>query len=195
MTEILDAKATYPLRGGPCFSLKHRIQRLIWNIVWGLFASWTPPPLHRYRVAILRLFGAKVAWSAHVYSSARIWFPPNLTMGEHSCLGPRVNCYSMASITLKKYAVTSQGAHLCTGMHDIEDPDFQLSAKPIVLEERAWVAAEAFVGPGVTIHQGAVLGARGVLFKDAEAYGVYVGNPAQLVRYRRHPIEITTTTE
>ena len=116
-------------------------------------------------------------------------------MGEHSCLGPRVNCYSMASITLGKYAVTSQGAHLCTGMHDIEDADFQLSAKPIVLEERAWVAAEAFVGPGVTIHQGAVLGARGVLFKDAEAYGVYVGNPAALVRYRSHPIEITTTTE
>jgi hypothetical protein len=42
---------------------------------------------------------------------------------------------------------------------------------------------------------GAVFGACAVLFKDAEAYGVYVGNPAQLVRYRSHPIEITTTTE
>jgi putative colanic acid biosynthesis acetyltransferase WcaF len=90
----------------------------------------------------------------------------------------------MASITLEQHAVASQGAHLCTGLHDIEDPDFQLSARPIVLEERAWVAAEAFVGPGVTIHQGAVLGARGVLFKDAEAWGVYVGNPAVLIRKR-----------
>jgi len=188
MTDILDAQTTKPLLGGACFSLRNRIERVVWNFVWVVFASWTPPPMHRYRVALLRLFGAKVAWSAHVYSSVRIWYPRNLTMSDHACLGPRVNCYSMAHITLAKYAVVSQGAHLCTGMHDIEDPDFQLSARPIVLEERAWVAAEAFVGPGVTIKAGAVLGARGVLFKDAEEYGVYVGNPATFVRLRNRKL-------
>ncbi len=184
MADILDASTTQPLHGGPCFSFRNRLERVVWMCAWFVLASWTPPPMHRYRVALLRLFGAKVSWSAHVYSSARIWYPPNLVMGENSCLGPRVNCYSMALITLEKYAVASQGVHLCTGMHDIDDPDFQLSAKPIVLKERAWVAAEAFIGPGVTVHENAVIGARTVLFKDAEASAIYVGNPAVLIRKR-----------
>jgi len=90
----------------------------------------------------------------------------------------------MALITLEKYAIISQGAHLCTGTHDIEDPDFQLYAKPIHIGTKAWIAAEAFIGPGVTVHDGAVVGARAVLFKDAKSNGVYVGNPATLLRMR-----------
>jgi putative colanic acid biosynthesis acetyltransferase WcaF len=47
------------------------------------------------------------------------------------------------------------------------------------------VAAEAFVGPGVTLGDGAVLGARGVAFADLEPWTVYIGNPMREVRKRR----------
>jgi len=186
MTDILDAKATQPLRGGPCFSLKHRIQRLIWNLVWALFASWTPPPLHRYRIFLLQLFGAKVDRTAHVYGSARIWLPRNLTMDAHSCLGPKVTCYCMANVHLEPYAIVSQGAHLCTGMHDVDDPNFQLITKPIKLCSHSWVAAEAFIGPGVIIAARSVIGARAVVFKNTEINMIYIGNPAQPLRIRKH---------
>jgi putative colanic acid biosynthesis acetyltransferase WcaF len=158
--------------------------RAVWIVTWGLFASWTPAPLHRWRVWLLNVFGANVHPTAHVYGSARVWYPPNLTMAAHSCLGPRVNCYSMAEIRLEEFAVVSQGSHLCAGDHDIEDPDFQLLVKPIMLEAHVWIAAEAFVGPGVTVGESAVVGARAVLLKDAEPRGVYAGNPAQLLRHR-----------
>ena len=78
----------------------------------------------------------------------------------------------MAPITLGEHAIVSQGSHLCSGTHDIDDQHFQLQARPIVIGAHAWVAAEAFVGPGVTIGEAAVLGARAVLFKNAEPYGV-----------------------
>lgn len=146
--------------------------------------SWTPAPFHKLRILVLRLFGAKVDWSAHVYSSVKIWMPTNLTMGPHSCLGPGVDCYCIAAIELGEYAVVSQRSYLCTGMHDIDDPDFQLKAKPIRIGAGAWIAAEAFVGPGVEVGERAVIGARCVLFKDAEPNGVYVGNPALLLRHR-----------
>ncbi len=181
---LLDASKSKPLEGGPSFSLKHRLFRATWIVVWKLLAAWTPPPLHRWRVLLLRAFGARIHPSAHVYGSARIWYPPNLTMGEYSCLGREVNCYCLAPIRLDRNAVTSQGVHLCAGTHDLEDPDFQLVVKPIVIGANAWVAAEAFIGPGVTIGEGAVIGARAVLFKDAEPGGVYVGNPAQLIKRR-----------
>jgi putative colanic acid biosynthesis acetyltransferase WcaF len=183
--DILDARAHRPTEGGPSFSLGHRIYRFFWSATWLLLAAWTPVPLHGWRRLLLRSFGARIDRTANVYPSARIWSPVNLTLEAYACLGPRVNCYSMAPITLGRYALASQGAHLCAGTHDFEDPYFQLVAKPIVIGERAWVAAEAFVGPGVTLGEGAVLGARGVAGKDLDPWTVYAGNPAVAVKPRR----------
>ena len=105
-------------------------------------------------------------------------------MEEQAALGPNVICYCMATIHLKKRAIVSQRATLCAGTHDIDDPEFQLVTKPIVIGENAWVAAEAFVGPGVIVSEGAVLGARGVTFKNLEKMQVYGGNPARKIRAR-----------
>lgn len=183
--ELLDSEVTRPTQGGASYSLKHRGIRIVWMLCWKLLASWTPAPLHRWRIALLKLFGAEVDWSAHVYGSTKIWLPRNLTMGKHACLGPKVNCYSMAMISLEEYAIVSQGAFLCAGTHDVDDQYFQLIAKPILIQTAAWVAAEAFVGPGVTIGAHSVVGARCVAFKNTEANGIYVGNPAKLVRQRQ----------
>lgn len=181
---ILNARSSKPLEGGASFGLCNRIYRSVWILAWLIFASWTPPPFHVWRVFLLRMFGAKVDWSARVYSSVKIWFPPYLVMGPHAVMGPRVICYCQAPISIGEKAVISQGAHLCAGSHDIYDSSFQLITSPIKICRMAWVAAEAFIGPGVTIGEEAVIGARAVLFKDAEPRGVYVGNPAHLIKHR-----------
>jgi len=134
---------------------------------------------------ILRLFGASMHKTAIVRSSARIWWPANLTMDAHSSLGPGSICYNVAPVTLAPFAIVSQGAHLCTAGHNIDQHDFPLTAAPIHIGACAWIAAEAFVGPGVSMAEGAVLGARGVSFRDMEPWIVYAGNPAKAVRQRR----------
>lgn len=134
---------------------------------------------------LLRLFGARVAATANVYGSARIWSPANLVLDDHAAIGPGAIVYSMARITIGAHAVISQRAHLCAGTHDIEDAAFQLHARPIAIGARAWIAAEAFVGPGVTVGTGAVLGARGCAMRDLAAWTVYGGNPASVIRSRR----------
>jgi putative colanic acid biosynthesis acetyltransferase WcaF len=182
---LLNARESKPLEGGASFSLRHRVFRAAWGVAWALLAAWTPAPLHRWRVLLLNLAGAKVHPTAHVYGSAHIWYPPHLRMAPYSCLGPKVNCYNMAPIRLGDKAIVSQGAHLCAGTHDIDDPDHQLVTKPITIGDGAWIAAEAFIGPGVTIGAQAVVGARAVLTKDAEPYGVYIGNPAKWLRDRQ----------
>ncbi len=95
-----------------------------------------------------------------------------------------MDCYCQDRIVIGNKVVISQGTHLCAGSHDITDPNFQLITKPIFIEDYAWVAASAFVGPGVRISEGSVVGARAVIFRDTEEFGVYVGNPAQLVKKR-----------
>lgn len=183
--DILSAEIHNTLESGRSFSFRHRFYRASWNIVWLLLASWTPPQLHGWRRILLRIYGAKIARSAGVYGSARIWYPANLEMGSHSFIGPRVICYCMAKVTMGPYSIVSQGAHICGGTHDIEDRHFQLIVRPIRIGARSWIAAEAFVGPGVTVGDGAVLGARGVAFKDLKPWTVYSGNPARPMKDRK----------
>ncbi|MDB5512836.1 MAG: wcaF [Enterovirga sp.] len=87
-------------------------------------------------------------------------------------------------ILLREVELVSQGAHLCAGSHDIASPDFQLVARPISVGAESWIAAEAFVGPGVTVGEGTVLGARAAAFRDLEPWTVYSGNPASPLKRR-----------
>lgn len=181
---VLEASKTNPVAGGPSFTLRNRLIRIVWRVAWFILASWTPPQFRGWRRLLLRAFGARVAPTADIYSSAQIWLPSNLELGEFTNLGPAANVYCMDKITLEAYASVSQRAHLCAGTHDIDDPHFQLVTRPIVIGKNAWVAAEAFVGPGVRIGEGAVLGARAVTFTDLDSDTVYIGNPAKAVRRR-----------
>lgn len=177
--------ARHPLRGGASFSLGNRVSRLVWQVVWCGLGMWTPTPLHAWRRFLLVSFGADIARTARVYPWVRVWTPRNVRMAQFATLGPGVNCYSMALIELGEYALVSQGAHICAGTHDIDDPGFLLQARSILIGAGAWVAAEAFVGPGVTIGEGAVLGARGVTVRNLAPWSVHAGNPARFVRMRR----------
>lgn len=132
----------------------------------------------------MRLFGAKIASTAHIYGSANIWYPRNLVMKDYATLARQSNCYNMDLVTIGVHGIVSQGAFLCGGSHDVDDPHFQLKVLPIVIGDYAWVAAEALVGPGVTMNEGAVLGARGVTFSDIAPWQIWGGNPAMFIRER-----------
>lgn len=182
---LLDASQSRPLEGGASFSLGNRLMRVLWGLAWLVLARFTPPPLHAWRRLVLRAFGAQVGKGVRVHGSVRIWLPANLELGEQCLIGPGVNLYNQGRIVIGARTVVSQGAHVCASSHDISDPHFQLVLRPIRIGAGAWVAAEAFVGPGVTIGDGAVIGARAAMFEDAEANGVYSGNPAQLIKHRQ----------
>lgn len=180
----LDARATRPLEGGASFSLANRIARVGWGLAWLVLARFTPPPLHAWRRLVLIAFGARVGRGARVHASAAIWLPANLELGEHCLIGPGTRLYNQGTISIGDRTVISQRAHVCASTHDIHDPNFQLILRPIAIGNHCWVAAEAFIGPGVTIGDRAVIGARAALFRDAEPDGVYSGNPATLVKRR-----------
>jgi putative colanic acid biosynthesis acetyltransferase WcaF len=160
------------------FPLSHRLFRVGWSLGWWLLARWTPPPFHPWRRLVLRAFGAQVGRGARVHASVQVWYPPALRIGPGALIGPGVRLYNQGRIEVGARAVLSQRAHLCASSHDIADPRFALRLRPIRVGARAWIAAEAFVGPGVTVGEGAVVAARAALFDAAEPWGVYRGNPA-----------------
>lgn len=167
------------------YSRCNKAKRLLWTIVWTLLARPFPKSmLSGWKRWLLRLFGAKISNTAVVYSSATVFMPWNLVMDDHACLADGVDCYNAAPIHIGINATVSQRAYLCTASHDISDPHHHQIQRPITIADRAWVCAEAFVGPGVTVGEGAVVGARACAYKDVEAWTVVGGNPAKFIKKR-----------
>src|ERR1019366_1548392 len=168
-------------------TLHNKAARGLWLLVWPLLFRPSPTPLFWWRRFLLRLFGAEVGEGAHPYPSARIWAPWNLVMKAESCLASGVDCYSVDKIVLGRDAVVSQRAFLCTATHGHREAGFQLMTGPVVICENAWVAAEAYIGPGVTVGAGAVVGARAVIVRDVPPGATVVGNPARLIARKKEP--------
>ncbi|MBA3315520.1 MAG: putative colanic acid biosynthesis acetyltransferase [Planctomycetaceae bacterium] len=165
-------------------SFLNKLGRVAWGATWLLFFRPSPKPFYAWRRMLLRLFGAKVAVGARVLPSVKIWVPWNLTLGRFTRIGDGVDCYCVGPVTLGDYSTVSQRAFLCGASHDVSDPTMSLVVRPINIGASAWVCAEAFVGPGVTVGKGAVVAARGVAVKDVEPWTVVGGNPVRFLRKR-----------
>lgn len=159
------------------------LQRLLWAAAAPLF-RFSPRPAFGWRRMLLRLFGAEIGLGARVYATTRIRQPWRLTMGAYSAVGEEALVYNLGDISIGECATISQRAHLCAGTHDHRDPALPLLTPPIRVGARAWICAEAFIGPGVTIGEGAVAGARAVVMRDLAPWVVVAGNPARVVRSR-----------
>lgn len=99
-------------------------------------------------------------------------------------MGDRVDCYCVDTIRLGVNATVSQYTFLCTASHDYSRLDMPLITAPITIEANAWVAADVFIGPGVTVGIGAIVGARSTILKDVRPMMVVAGNPPRTLRER-----------
>jgi putative colanic acid biosynthesis acetyltransferase WcaF len=162
----------------------NKARRGAWNFVNLLLLRPSPRIAHGWRRMWLRVFGAQVGRGCLVYPSARVWAPWNLEIAEGAVIGDGAEIYNVAMVRLGRGAVVSQRAFLCTASHDYRCEDFKLIAGAITLGEGAWVAAEAFVGPGVELGAFAVLGARAVATRDVAPNVIAVGMPARPAGHR-----------
>lgn len=169
---------------GPSFSLGNRLLRVVWQLVYTLFFRYSPRPFHEWRSVLLRLFGAKVGKGVHVYPSVKIWAPWNLELNDYAGVGGGAILYSQGKISIGYKAIISQGVHVCTGTHDYTKDGQPLYTMPIVIGPNVWVAAEAFIHPGVVIGEGAVIGARSVVTKSMPEWMVCSGFPCKPLKER-----------
>ena len=168
-----------------CLPLKNKFKRLGWNVCALLFfRPFVGPLFWRWRNLLLRLFGATIGKGSKFIASSKVWEPCNLEIGEYTAIGAGANCYNPGKIVLGSKVVVSQGAYLCAASHDITNPLNPLITAPIHIGSFAWIAAEAFVNMGITIGEGAVVGARAAVFKDVDPWTVVGGNPAKFIKKR-----------
>lgn len=168
-------------------SVKHQMIRFCYSILWFLTVRWIPRSYGMiWKRFLLQLFGAKIAPTAVVYSSAKIYYPANLEMDEYSCIASDVYCYNVDKIRIGKYATVSQMATLCTASHDITSPSHELTTSPIIIKDYAWIGMRAYVNMGVTINNGGVVGATASVYKNVEEWNIVGGNPAKFIKIREY---------
>jgi putative colanic acid biosynthesis acetyltransferase WcaF len=161
--------------------------RTLWACVQATLFRWSPRPLHGFRAWLLRLFGAAIEGPVVIFPTAKVTFPWKLTLAPRSMVGPRVILYNLAPIRLEYGANLSQHTHLCAGSHDFTRWSMPLVTGPIVIGRNAWLGADVFVGPGVTVGELSVVGARSVVVQDLPAGKICVGSPCRPVRDRDVP--------
>lgn len=166
-------------------TLTNKLRRLFWNIsCLILFRPFGLPIFKKWRILVLRLFGAKIGNGCVVHSSVKIWAPWNLIIGDYTAVGPNAELYNPAKIELGSKVTISQYAYLCTASHDFTMNLHPLITEPIIVNDFAWVAAKSFISMGVTIGEGAVVGATASVYKDVEPWTVVGGNPAKFIKKR-----------
>lgn len=168
------------------YSRGEMVRRVSWGLMRPLF-RFSPRPCFGWRRFLLRALGATVGRDVHVYATAMIYFPWELKAGDESAIGEYAFIYNLGQVTIGARATVSHRAHLCAGTHDFTKTDFPLLRPPIRIGEQAWICADAFVGPGVSVGEGAIVGAAAVVTKDVPAWAIVVGNPAKEISHRVSP--------
>jgi len=160
------------------------LKRFIWywkNLV--LFKSSLPWP-NSFKIFTLKFFGAKVGKGVLIKPCVNIKYPWFLEIGNNVWIGEEVWIDNLGKVKIGNNVCLSQGAMLLCGNHNYKKETFDLIVGDITLEDGVWVGAKAAVCPGVTMKSHSILSVGSVLTKDAEAYGIYQGNPAVLVKRR-----------
>ena len=166
------------------WTTQQKIVRVLWGITQATVFRCSPHHFYGWRAWLLRLFGAKLADDVRIRPSVRITIPWNLEIGRDSSIGDFAILYCLGKVILGRSVTISQYAHLCAGTHNATNRAMTLVTSPVTLGDDVWIAADAFVGPGVTVGARSIVGARSGVFKDVPEGVVVGGNPAKFIKNR-----------
>lgn len=166
------------------FRGKGLIYTQLWWFVQGSLFKFSPKFMYGFRCFLLRLFGATIGRRVLIRPSAIVTYPWKLTVGDNSWIGDDAVIYNLGQIDIGSNVAIAHRVYLCTGNHDIDKVTFDIGAKPIVIEDEVWLPNDVFIGPGVTIGRGSVIGARSSVFADMPAGMVCFGYPCVPVKKR-----------
>ncbi len=192
-TERSAAKATaleikaQPDRYSSPWSWRVRYGGALWGLVWVLLFKPSPKPLHGWRRFLLQLFGAKIGKHVYIAASAKIKYPWNLVMEDRACIAYEADVYTLGKVILGERSVVAQCVYLCTGTHDLSVEAQPLITGTITVGPDVFIGVRALIMPGVTLGQGAIIGGGAVVTKDVPAWEIWGGNPAKLIKKRKHP--------
>lgn len=169
------------------YSKAEYARRLLWECVQRTVFNLLPGRVAWWRRFWLRLFGAKLHRTSYIRPGVVVRHPWLFEVGAWTTIGDGVHVYNLGPIRVGHHCIVSQHVHLCNGSHDYTDPGLPLLRPSMTIGSGVWICADAFIGPGVTIGDNTVVGARSVAMRSIPSGVIASGNPATVLRDRPTP--------
>jgi putative colanic acid biosynthesis acetyltransferase WcaF len=175
----LESYNNYPYHPGGSM-----LKRVLWHYISGFIFKTSLFPIYGIKVALLRLFGAKIGKQVEIKPCVNIKYPWLLNIADEVWIGENVWIDNIVMVTISSNVCISQGVTIITGSHNYKKPSFDLITGTVIIENGAWIGALATVNQGLVIGSHAVLTTGSVATKNLQPYSIYQGNPAMKIRDR-----------
>ncbi len=149
-------------------------------------------PSRKIRMAYLKAYLAQVGVGTSVQMGCRFLNGRKVYLGDRNVIN--FGClFDGRHYQIRTGADVSIGpeASILTLGHDPQSPEFSDKGGDVIIGDHVWIAYRAIILPGVTIGEGAVVGAGSVVTKDVEPYTIVAGNPARFIKKRASNLHYT----
>lgn len=129
--------------------------------------------------------------NTYLCGGVQISSPQNVSIGPHTWLGHRVHIDGSGGVDIGQGVIIARDTEIITSNHNFRSEDLwevpydkRFVRKPVTIGDCVWFGFRVIVLPGVTIGEGAVVGAGSVVTKDVPPLAIVGGNPAKVLKYR-----------
>lgn len=131
----------------------------------------------------------KVGTNVDVQKNCRIFHPENIEIGNNVRIATGALIEGMGKLIIGNNVIFGPDVTIWTANHNYDTPDLlpydeKVIYRPVKIEDNVWIGGKAIILPGITIHEGAVIGMGAVVTKDIPQGAVVGGNPAKILKYR-----------
>jgi acetyltransferase-like isoleucine patch superfamily enzyme len=168
--------------------MKAAIKTWLFDLIdyWGILIGYVP--VHSLRLFYYRCFlGVKIGKDSSIHRCCQIRrgtikIGNNVVIGENALLDGRVGLIIDDNVNI------SSNVSIYTLQHDYNSPEFAAIGAPVLVCKNAWISCNSVVLPGVTINEGAVVGAMCLVNKDVPEYTLVGGVPFKVIKERNREI-------
>ena len=170
----------------------HRLEKAIFLLgylylaFWNHFLNKIPSYFIRYYIAKY-LYGLRIGRS-NLHSGIFLLSPWNISIGDDCNV--QMNCFldGRGGLVIEDNVDLTMCVKVLTEQHDIDSPTYETVKKPVFIKSNAVVGSFSLILPGVTVHEGGVVGAGSVVTRDVPPYSMVAGNPAVKKRDRNRTV-------
>ncbi|MCZ7370604.1 MAG: acyltransferase [Candidatus Methanoperedens sp.] len=115
--------------------------------------------------------------------------PENIIIGNNVRIGNNCRFFGRGGIHIGNNIFIADNVTLASATHDYSDKNAHIimarrKSALIDIEDNVWIGVNVIIMPGITINEGAIIGANAVVTKDVAPYSVVAGVPAKFIKNR-----------
>ena len=132
-----------------------------------------------------------VGKNVRIHTKSTFYWPEKIEFSNNVFVEEGAHFSCREGLKIGNYVMIGPNITIIGGDHKFEETDQPMWSyskgidNTIVIEDDVWIGANVTLLKNAHISKGCVIGACSVVVKKTEPYGVYVGNPARLIKYRK----------